>query len=60
MENYERMANAFADVASFRVDPWLTDSDLIRTIELVQAAHMSLGAGLAVEAPRRLRRIVAA
>jgi predicted dehydrogenase len=59
MENYERMANAFADVASFRVDPWLTDSDLIRTIELVLAAHMSLGAGLAVEAPRRLRRIVA-
>lgn len=60
MENYERLANAFADVAAFRVDPWIGDSDLLRTLELVQAAHMSLGVGLAVEAPRRHRRIVAA
>jgi predicted dehydrogenase len=60
MENYERLANAFADVASFRLDPWVNDTDLARTLELVQAAHMSLGAGLAVEAPRRHRRIVAA
>jgi len=60
MENYERLANGFADVAAFRVDPWVTDADLMRTHDLVQAAHMSLGAGLAVEAPRRHRRIVAA
>ena len=60
MDNYERLANAFADVAAKRVDPWLNDADLARTLELVQAAHLSLGAGLAVEAPRRQRRIVAA
>lgn len=60
MENYERLANSFADVAAFRVDPWTNDADLLRTLDLVQAAHMSLGAGLAVDAPRRHRRIVAA
>ena len=60
MDNYERLANAFADVAAKRVDPWLNDADLARTLDLVQAAHLSLGAGLAVEAPRRQRRIVAA
>ena len=60
MDNYERLANSFADVAAFRVNPWSTDADLVRTLDLVQAAHMSLGAGLAVEAPRRHRRIVAA
>ena len=60
MENYERLANGFADVASFRVDPWITDGDLLRTLELVQAAHLSLGAGLAVDAPRLHRRIEAA
>jgi predicted dehydrogenase len=60
MENYERLANAFADVAAFRVDAWLNDIDLARTMDLMQASQMSLGAGLAVEAPRRQRRIVAA
>ena len=60
MDNYERLANGFADVAAFRVDPWVNDADLVRTLDLVQAAHMSLGAGLAVDAPRRHRRIVAA
>ncbi len=60
MDNYERLANAFADVAAKRVNPWINDADLARTLELVQTAHMSLGAGLAVEAPRRQRRIVAA
>ena len=60
IENYERLANAFADVASSRVDPWMGDIDLMRTMDLMQATQMSLGAGLAVEAPRRQRRIVAA
>lgn len=60
VENYERLANAFADVAAFHVSPWVTDLDLIRTLDLVQAANMSLGAGLAVDAPRRQRSIAAA
>lgn len=60
MENYIRLASAFVDVTAFGSPTWVNDSDLIRTLELVQAAHMSLGAGLAVEAPRRQRRIVAA
>jgi predicted dehydrogenase len=60
IENYERLANAFADVAAFRVSPWVTDIDLIRTLDLVQAANLSLGAGLAVDAPRRQRSIAAA
>lgn len=60
MENYLRLASAFIDVATVASPSWVNDSELIRTLELVQAANMSLGAGLAVEAPRRHRRIVAA
>jgi predicted dehydrogenase len=60
IDSYRRMAEAFAGLALHRSEGWLNDQDLVRTLDLVQAAHMSLGAGLAVEAPRRQRRIVAA
>ncbi|MCC6537734.1 MAG: hypothetical protein IT162_09310 [Bryobacterales bacterium] len=60
VENWQRLANAFADVAAKRTPPWMSEAELLRTVELVQASLMSLGAGLAVDGPRRYRRFVAA
>ncbi len=60
LENWERLASAFADVASKRTTAWMSEAELLRTVELVQATLMSLGAGLAVDGPRRYRRFVAA
>lgn len=60
IETWQRLANAFADVAAKRTTAWMSEAELLRTVELVQASLMSLGAGLAVDGPRRYRRFVAA
>jgi len=47
IETWQRLANAFADVVAKRTPTWMSEAELLRTVELVQAALMSLGAGLA-------------